>query len=189
MVAVESERLYLRRFTRDDIPALHTILSDPITMRSWPAPFNPDATLAWIERNIVNYAQRGFGRWAVIERASETLIGDCGIVLLEVAGVIEHDLGYIIHHRYWNQGYATEIGGAAKEYAISELGIRRLVANMPTDNHASRRVAEKIGMRWERTFNNRRNRDLPTYLYAFVLDGSPDAGQAVSPSPSPCEPL
>ncbi len=180
MVVVESERLYLRRFTLDDVSALHTVFSDPITMRSWPAPFTPDATLGWIERNIASYVERGFGRWAVVERASGTLIGDCGIGLLEVADVTEHDLGYIIHHPYWDHGYATEIAGVVKEYAITELGVPRLVANMPTDNIASRRVAEKIGMRLEKIFNNRRNRDLPTYLYALVAERDTHADRSSS---------
>lgn len=182
MIIVESERLGLRSFTMDDLPALHAILSDPTTMRFWPAPLAVDASQQWIEHSIASYKEHGFGRWAVVERGSGALIGTCGILLLEVAGVVEHDLGYIIHHPYWNHGYATEIAGAAKEYATNSLGIRRLVANMATDNTSSRRVAEKIGMRLETTFINPRNRDLPTYLYAFVAQGAPDGPSHPSPS-------
>jgi RimJ/RimL family protein N-acetyltransferase len=41
---------------------------------------------------------------------------------------------------------------------------------MAFDHVGSRRVAEKIGMRREREFVNRRNRDILTYLYAYDVE-------------------
>lgn len=64
-----------------------------------------------------------------------------------------------------------KIAEACKRYAVATLGILRLVANMPMEHIASIRVAEKIGMTWEKTFNNRRNRGIATHLYVFVRDG------------------
>lgn len=170
---LETERLILRELTLNDLDALHRIFSDPITMRFWPAPFTLDATQQWIERNWRNYVTLGFGRWALILKDSGELIGDCGVVQAEVDGKPEYDLGYILHHPYWNRGYATESAAACLHQAINTFGLRRIVANMATDHIASRRVAEKIGMQREKTFLNPRNRNLPTYLYAYTVGVAP----------------
>lgn len=165
---VETGRLILRPPVPDDFEALHRIFSDPVTMSFWPVPFNEDDTRRWISDSLRDHEETGLGRRPVILKSSGEVIGNCGIVRLEVAGEPEYDLGYIIHHPFWGNGYASEAAGALKRHAVERLGIRRLVANMPVNHAASIRVAEKIGMRWERTFRNPRNRDIETRLYAFV---------------------
>lgn len=167
MIVLETARLQLREWSAADAPALYAIVSDPVTMQFWPAPFTREATEAWIARSVASYAANGFGRWALLERDSGQIVGDCGILLNLVDGVEEHDLGYIVHHRYWGRGYAPEAALACRDYGIERLGLRRLVANMATENRASERVAQKIGMVLEKTFNNVRNRELPTYVYAY----------------------
>ena len=167
MIVMETERLLIRQQTLDDLQPLYQILSNPITMSFWPTPFTLATTQAWVERNLQRYAEHGWGRWAVVLKQTGALIGDCGIIHTKVAGTLEYDLGYIIDHHHWRQGYASESVAACRDYAISTLGLGRLVANMPTHHGASARVAEKIGMTWEKTFNNPKNRNLPTHLYAF----------------------
>jgi len=169
MKVVETDRLRLRELTPEDLEPLSQILSDPITMSFWPAPLDLEATRQWIDRNLRSYAECGLGRWAVILKETDELIGDCGILKAEVAGRREYDLGYIIHHPYWRRGYAVEAAKACQRYAVETLGLKRLVANMPTDHVASIRVAEKIGMRWEKTFDNPKNRGLATHLYALIV--------------------
>lgn len=168
-IVCETERLFLRRWTTDDVALLYPILSDPITMQFWPAPLTIDATRAWIDRALHNYASLGFGRFAVVLKKSGAVIGDCGLMHTEVAGQPEYDLGYIIHHPYWRQGFATEAATACRDYAFTTLGIRRLVANMAVDHIASMSVAKLLGMRLERVFANPRNRNMPTYLYVREL--------------------
>ena len=154
---IETTRLVLRPPTPDDFEALHRIFSDPLTMSFWPAPFAEEDTRRWIERSLHDHEETGFGRRPTILKSSGEVIGDCGLMRAEIDGEMEHDLGYIVHHPHWRNGYAVEA-----------LGIRRLVANMPTDHAASIRVAQKLGMRWEKTFRNARNRNIETHLYVFV---------------------
>jgi RimJ/RimL family protein N-acetyltransferase len=167
MTALETPRLLLRQLAISDLDDLYRILSDPITMAFWPAPFTREATQAWIERSIQSYRDHGFGRYAVILKESQALIGDCGILKNAIDGVIENDLGYIIFRDYWRQGYASEAAAACKRYGLETLQLDRICANMAADNLASRRTAEKIGLRFEREFYNARNRNLLTYLYAI----------------------
>jgi RimJ/RimL family protein N-acetyltransferase len=62
------------------------------------------------------------------------------------------DLGYRLRSSAWNRGYATEGARALIRKCLTDLGARRVLANTYQDNHASRRVMEKAGMRLIRTF-------------------------------------
>jgi RimJ/RimL family protein N-acetyltransferase len=165
----ETPRLQLREYQADDLMALHVLLSDPITMQFWPAPFTPEATSKWIERQMRSYAERGYGRWAVIGKDSGEQIGDAGFMLANINGHDEVDLGYIIHYPYWRQGFAVEAAAACLAYARAKLPIDRAVANMPHDHLASKRVAERLGMSYAGEFLNARNRNIRTLLYTIEL--------------------
>ena len=167
MNIIETERLIIRSYSHNDISKLSIILSDPITMSFWPEPFTIEQTRHWVNSNILRCEELGFGRWAVILKDTEELIGDCGIMITEIDGKQELDLGYIIHYPYWKNGFATEAAEACKEYAFNDLGIKRLCANMPFNHEASRKTAEKIGMKKEKEFYNKRNREILTYLYSI----------------------
>jgi ribosomal-protein-alanine N-acetyltransferase len=165
MNTIETNRLIIKEYTYEDISKLHIILSNTKTMSFWPSPFTLAQTEIWINNNIKRYSQLGFGRWAIILKETGELIGDCGIMLSELDGTQEHDLGYIIHHPYWNKGLAFEAANACRNYAFNSLGIERLCANMAFDHTASIAVAQKIGMWKEKEFYNSRNRNILTYLY------------------------
>ena len=64
----------------------------------------------------------------------------------------EVELGYVVRSELWSQGYATEMGAAVVAHAYSALGLRSLVGFTRPDNVRSRRVLEKLGFAFERTF-------------------------------------
>lgn len=64
---IETVRLVLREYTPEDFDALFEIMSDEETMRHYPAPFDGERTRGWIDWNIQNYREYGFGLWAIIE--------------------------------------------------------------------------------------------------------------------------
>jgi RimJ/RimL family protein N-acetyltransferase len=66
---------------------------------------------------------------------------------MEVAGELEVELGYDFRSDHWNQGFATEAAGAVRDFAFGSLRLPRLVSVIRVGNRASRRVAEKIGMK------------------------------------------
>ena len=88
MPVLETSRLLLREFVPEDADALSLVLSDPETMRYYPAPLERSEVEAWIERNRRRYANDGHGLWAMILKSSGELIGECGITMQEVEGVI-----------------------------------------------------------------------------------------------------
>lgn len=170
MIVTETPRLILRQFEADDLAALHRILSDPITMQFWPAPFSLEQSQGWLDRIFRNYRESGLGRFAVLLKESQALIGDCGIMPNQIDGILENDLGYIFSHAHWGHGYATEAAAACLSYGLETLGLRRICANMAAEHVASRRVAERIGMQREREFYNERNRNKLTYVYAYDVE-------------------
>lgn len=165
---LETNRLILRKYTAEDIPALHKILSDPVTMSFWPAPFSEAQSLVWFERVLKSYDDHGFGRMTITLKETGELIGDSGIVFDNIIdGKTENDLGYIVHHPNWKKGYASEAANAVKQFAFDSLKLERICANMAFDNIASVKTAEKIGMTKEKEFYNTRNRNILTYLFSI----------------------
>ena len=60
MVILETPRLFLKQFRNEDVSSLHTIFSDPETMRFYPSPFRIQQTQDWIKRNQERYAHDGY---------------------------------------------------------------------------------------------------------------------------------
>jgi len=168
---IETSRTIIRPYTGSEAPLLAPIFSDPttMTMSFWERPPDEAAVAAWVARATREFCETGMGKMLVVDRRTGEPIGDCGIMRAEVGGRPENNLGYIIHHPYWGAGLGTECARACLEYGLRAVELRRVVANMPYDHAASRRVAEKLGMRWECSFPNPRNRGILTHLYA--LDG------------------
>lgn len=65
MNILETTRLRLREFTPEDVDALVQVLSDPETMRYYPAPLDRTGVEQWIERNRQRYQNDGVGLWAM----------------------------------------------------------------------------------------------------------------------------
>ena len=118
----ETDRLLLREYAPDDFDALYEILSDPETMRHYPAPFDADRTRRWIDWNLQNYEKTGFGLWAVVLKQTGAFIGDCGLTLQAVDGRTLPEIGYHIHRAHWRQGFAREAargpGLGVSEHAV-----------------------------------------------------------------------
>lgn len=146
-MVLETKRLTLREMTLKDVEDLLEVLCDPEVMQFCLQPFDRQMTQTWIERNMQRYAQYGFGLWAVILKVNGKLIGDCGLVVQEVDGVEEVEVGYHIRRDFWGQGLATEAAQACRDYGFNHLGCEKLISLINPANIASRRVAQKVGMR------------------------------------------
>lgn len=145
---IETARLLLRSMRAEDTEALLPIFADPAVMASFGAdPFDRRQMEGWVGRNLAHQARHGYGLFSVILKANRLLIGDCGLTHLEVEGMVEAELGYDFRRDYWNRGLATEAATAVRDHAFAVLGLPRLVSLIRHGNRASRRVAEKVGMR------------------------------------------
>ena len=151
---LESERLVLRPWTRDDLEPLTAIHLDPDVMRyvGDGQPRGREGTQASIERWERGLVEHGHGLLAAELRATGELAGMAGLAvptfLPEILPAVE--VGYRLKRSLWGQGLATEAARALVGHAFGPLGLTRLVAIAHVDNAASRRVLEKLGMRPER---------------------------------------
>ena len=164
-----TDRTLLRPYEPGDVERLLPVLGDATTMAFWPAPLDRPAVTAWVERQVRAFAETALARRVIVRKSDGVVLGDCGVVRAEIAGQPENDLGYIVHHPFQHQGYAIECAAACVEHALRVHGLRRIAANMPAEHEASRRVAQRLGMRLERAFANPRNRGIATELWVLEV--------------------
>ena len=151
-VVIETPRLILREFLPYDADALARVISDPETMRFYPAPFDRAGVDDWIARNIRRYQRDGFGLWAMDSKATGEMIGDCGITWQAVDGEALREIGYHLRRDMWGQGLATEAARACRDYGFEHLNAEFLISLIRPENLPSRRVAERNGMKiWKQT--------------------------------------
>jgi len=164
MQILETTRLVLREFRPDDSDALARVISDPETMRFYPSAYDRAGVEDWIARNRQRYAKDGHGLWAMILKASGELIGDCGLIVQNVDGADEVEIGYHVRRDLWGQGLATEAARACRDFGFAKLPVERLISLIRPENLPSRRVAEKNGMAvWKEVMW----RKLPHVVYAI----------------------
>ena len=112
------------------------------------AAFNREQMEGWVQRNLEHQSLHGYGLFSVILKSEGILIGDCGLEHLEVEGDLATELGYDFRSDYWNQGFATEAASAVRDYAFNVLQLPSLISLIRVGNEGSKRVSEKIGMRF-----------------------------------------
>ena len=151
-IILETEQLVLREWAPRDAEALLAIVSDPGVMR-YIGDGRPWEGLGrvreWIGRLNESYGARGFGRWAVVERAGGRVVGSCGFAPLPWSGEI--DFGYLLARDAWGRGFTTEIGRATLADGIARYGFAEVTASVAPEHAASRRVLTKIGFAYTHT--------------------------------------
>lgn len=153
---LETERLILRRFTDADVDNLVQLDSDPEVIRFLTSqlPIRHEVETRTIPWMIAYYDEHpGYGTWAAIEKASGDFIGWFHLRPAHENGrEDEPELGYRLRRASWGQGYATEGSRALIDKAFSTLGATRVFALAMAVHIGSRRVMEKAGLRYIRTF-------------------------------------
>ncbi len=154
---LETERLILRPLTMDDVPLLFLLDSDPEVMRY--IGLKPVTTVEEsrevIRKILKQYDENGIGRFAVIEKESNLLIGWSGLKYLteEINGIKDvYEIGYRFLPESWGKGYATESAKAWIDYGFESLNIVKIVACAHCENDASNYVLKKLGFSEMGTF-------------------------------------
>lgn len=132
-----------------DLDLLVTLLGSPEVMAFYPRPKTRDEVADWIAWNECNYARDGFGLWLLHDHDG-AFVGECGLTWQQVDGKEDLEVGYHVLPEHQGLGFATEAAEASRELARVH-GIPKLIAIIRPENHASRRVAEKLGLTVEKT--------------------------------------
>ncbi len=154
---VETKRLRLREMELGDLDFIATMLADADVMRHYPSTYSRAEAQGWIERQRARYAKDGHGLWLAISRESGQPVGQVGLLLQEVEGTFEHEIGYLLHKPFWHQGLATEAALGVRRYAFATPGRRHLISLIRPKNAPSQAVARRVGMTLEKevTFRDR----------------------------------
>jgi RimJ/RimL family protein N-acetyltransferase len=142
---LETERLSLRPVDASDGDALFDVLSDPLSMRFYPRPFDRGMTADWIARIQARYRRDGYGLLAVVEKGSGATIGDCGPTLQDTGHGTHVELGWHVRRDRQGRGFAVEAGAACRDHAWRALGADHLISIIRPENVASWSVARRLG--------------------------------------------
>lgn len=146
-MTIQTERLTLREMREEDFDALNRVLSDAQIMRHYPYEFNEERVRAWIARNMERYKIFGFGLWAVCLKGTGEMIGDCGLTMQLIGGIIKPEIGYHIRADMQRKGYAREAASAVRDWAFQNTPFRIIYSYMKYTNRPSARTALSWGCR------------------------------------------
>lgn len=176
MVILETERLYLRHQSEDDAAFVLELMNDPAWIQ-----FIGDRGVRTVEQArsyiangaVAMYEKYGFGLLLVARKEDHVPLGLCGLIKRE--GLEDVDIGFAYLPAYRSKGYAYEAAAAVMQYAREKIGLTRVVAITTQDNHASGRLLEKIGLRFERLIQLPNDKE---ELRLFVYEASQAASEA-----------
>jgi len=150
---LQSDRLITRFLKDEDAVQWSSFFQDKEATELFPAFLlkpGDDPAVHWISRQRDRYAGNRYGLQGLIEKTSGDLIGQCGLLLQEVDGIPELEVGYHIIKRYWGNGYAPEAARLFLDYALRVLQAPSVISIIDVRNVKSQRVAEKNGLKPEK---------------------------------------
>jgi RimJ/RimL family protein N-acetyltransferase len=141
---IETARLGFRRYRPTDEALLLPVFADPYAAQFYPAMGQSEGIARWINWNLKNYEEYGFGLWALELLETGGFIGDAGITYQTVENQKILEIGWHIHPMYRSQGYATEAGQECLRYGFGSLHAAMLSSIVDPANIASIKVAERV---------------------------------------------
>jgi RimJ/RimL family protein N-acetyltransferase len=151
MKLLETKRLILRTFTKNDLDSMTRINQDPKVMKYFPSIGNRTQTQALIERIMAHQVKYGYSLYAVELKDTHEMIGFVGLLHrtreeFNAPFMPATEIGWRLSSNYWRRGYATEAARAVLHYAFTTLNLTEVVSFTVVNNTPSRRVMEKIGL-------------------------------------------
>lgn len=150
---LETPRLILRRFRREDTPLFFRRLGGSETVSAhmlWVPHKDICESAASIEKTLARYDAGHCCRWAIALRESDALIGMIDLLAFDETSR-SCSFAYMLGQDFWGQGYGTEALTAVLDHAFGRLGIRTVTSDHFADNPASGAVMRKAGMHYTRT--------------------------------------
>lgn len=154
---IETDRLLLRELLFSDVDGLFELESNPnvhLFVGNKPVT-HIDECRAYVEFIHQQYKDFGTGRWAVILKETNEFLGWSGIKFItnEINNHKDfYEIGYRFIEKHWGKGYATEAGKAFIDYAFNEMKVDALYAYADAGNENSRKILEKLGLRYVNSF-------------------------------------
>ncbi|KQO31661.1 GNAT family acetyltransferase [Flavobacterium sp. Leaf82] len=154
---IETDRLILRELLLSDVEGMFELDSNPnvhLFLGNKPVK-DIQESLDQIKNIQQQYKDLGIGRWAVILKETNEFLGWSGIKFItnEINNHKDfYEIGYRFIEKHWGKGYATEAGKAFIDYAFNVMKIEAVYAYADAGNENSRRILEKLGLRYVNSF-------------------------------------
>ncbi|MCG7199937.1 GNAT family N-acetyltransferase [Marinobacter pelagius] len=156
LLEFETERLRLRQWEESDFEPFADLNADPQVMEFFPELLSRQASNEIAEKIRSLIKQRGWGFWAVEVKGSEPFIGFCGLhvpsATLPFSPCVE--IGWRLSAAHWGKGYASEAARGALDVAFEQLRLPEIVSFTTVGNQRSRRVMERVGMKYSGEFEH-----------------------------------
>lgn len=167
---IRTQRLLLRPITMDDLATTHTYVSDLENTRymMYLPSESVEETAQGIAESIAEWRKALPSRLEFAMVLDGAHIG--GVMIFIQEDRTQAELGWVLHRDHWGHGYTTEAAAALADYARRCLGVKRLFACCDSENTASFRVMEKLGMRRVSATPGRRNRSMPDERIELVYE-------------------
>lgn len=166
---LETERLSLRTMNEHDAPFLYEMLfQDEEVMKYYPSLKDEKQTKEWIAWNQKNDRMYHTSLWVIEDKETKEPLGQTGIVLQNIEGQTELEIGYMLKRAAWGKGYAVEAARGCLTYGFEEMKVRRMVSLIRPENEASVKIALKMGMKKEKTISKW---DQIIDVYSITRDG------------------
>ncbi|MET0413478.1 MAG: GNAT family N-acetyltransferase [Polyangiaceae bacterium] len=146
-----TERLLLRRWLPSDRRPFAQLNADPRVMEYFPAPLTRDESNRMVQRIEAQFERHGFGLWALEVPGVVDFAGFVGLLIpsFEAPFTPCVEIGWRLPFEHWGKGYAPEAARAVLRFAFERAGLHEVLSFTATCNTRSRRVMEKIGMRYD----------------------------------------
>lgn len=143
MRSIETDRLILRMFTKDDLADYYKLCSDVETMRFLGGIYDKEKTFRHVAFILGHWALRGYGLYAVELKETGEFLGRVGFIHPD--GYPDLELAWTIYRPFWGKGYALEAAKACLKEAKTLLPQNYVIHLIDPENIASVRLAEKVG--------------------------------------------
>ena len=147
---VTTDRLRLRAFRAGDLDAYAAMQANPEVMRYLVTGRTSTRVEVWrtMATSLGAWSLRGYGMWACEKIDDGVFVGSVGI--FEPLDWPEPEISYSLDRPYWRQGFATEAARAACDWLFEHFPLPRAASFIRPDNHASKRVVQRLGAVRER---------------------------------------
>lgn len=141
-----SERLLTQFLTEEDTFPWAHFFDDPEATRflgiaSLNLPDHLSVSRHMIHKQLARYQSNQFGLQKLVLKETGSFIGLCGLLLQNVDGVLEIEIGYHLFSAYWGKGYATEAASLFESFAFQQLNCPSVISVIDKENDRSRKVA------------------------------------------------
>jgi ribosomal-protein-alanine N-acetyltransferase len=121
-----------------------------VSWQRWEAFAPPNKLSAFSKRTSDHWEKHSYGLWVFRDQTDKRFVGRGGLRNVTLGAENEVEVAYAVMAEFWSKGVATEIATVSLKVAFERIGIGNIVAFTLPTNWASRRVMEKVGLRYER---------------------------------------